>query len=254
VSDLPKARWLTEFLWLLRGELYQLRSQWFWYVVYLSFSPLTYLFFLSIYGGVRTPEAQLYIITGSVANGAVASALVSLGQTIGRMRDQNALEYYASLPVSKLSFISAVAAKGVLLSCPSSLVILAVGVGTMGGSIHVSPILLIVAYLAGAFSLAGIGAVIGFYCADTQSVGLATQIIAPVLVLFAPVYVPLQQLPPILQVSARFLPTTYVAGCLRSALGYERNTYWGSLAVVMLWVLASVGLQLARVGWRSARE
>jgi ABC-2 type transport system permease protein len=247
-------RRLTEFLWLLKGELYQLRSQWFWYLVFMSFSPLTYLFFLWIYGGVRTPEAQMYIITGAVANGAVSSAMLSLGQSIGGMRDKHALEYYASLPVSKLSFIGALATRGVLLSFPSSLTILLVGSAGLGVPLRVNPVTLVIAYLAGAFSLAGVGAVIGFYSRDSQMVSLHTQIVTPLLVLFAPVYVPLNQLPAFLQTTARFLPTTYVAACLRAAIGYATTPYWPSLAVVLVWAGVTLALALSRAGWRGMAE
>ncbi len=35
-----------EYWWLLRGELYRLRLQWFWYLVVMSFAPLVTMAFL----------------------------------------------------------------------------------------------------------------------------------------------------------------------------------------------------------------
>lgn len=248
-------RFLTEFVWILRGQMYVLRRQWFWYVVYLSFSPLTRLFFLWIYGGARDPKSHLYIATGSVANAAAASAMLSLGQTIGRLRDQNALEYYASLPISKISFILALATRGVLLSLPSSATVLAVGMLALNLPLTINPIPALLAYFFGAYSLAGLGAIIGFYSTDSEMVGLITQVVVPLLVLFAPVYVPIAKLPSVLQATAKFLPTTYVASCLRSAiLGSVGLPYWRDLVVVVIWFFVCLLLALVRVDWRGAQE
>lgn len=256
MSLLPKTRrWVTEFAWILKGQMYVLRRQWFWYVVYLSFSPLTYVFFLWIYGGTSDPEARMYIVTGAVANGAVSSAMLSLGQSIGRLRDQNALEYYASLPVSKLAFIAALAARGVILSVPSSAIILIVGTIGLSLPLAPSPLLLIAAYIVGACSLAGLGAVIGFYSNDSETVGLVTQVVGPLIVLFAPVYVPMKQLPPLLQSTARLLPTTYVASCLRCAMsGSIDSTYWNGLVIALIWSVGGLLLALFGAGWRGAQE
>ncbi|MCL4425118.1 MAG: ABC transporter permease [Firmicutes bacterium] len=248
-------RFITEYLWILKGQMYALRSQWFWYVVFLSFSPLTYVFFLWIYGGAQDATTRLYIVTGAVANGAVSSAMLSLGQSIGRLRDQNALEYYASLPILKVSFILALASRGVILSLPSSAIILVVGTLGLGLPTIPQPALLVLAYLIGAYSLAGLGSVIGFYTRDSETVGLVTQIVGPLIVLFAPVYVPLKQLPGPLQATAQFLPTTYVASCLRHAVsGSIGPEYWYSLTIVLVWSLGGLALSLLGAGWRGSQE
>lgn len=252
----PRAarRLWVEFSWLLRGQLYELRSQWFWYLIYLSFYPLTFLFFLWIYGASADPDAALYVVTGAVANGAVSGAMLSLGQGIARLRDQHALEYYASLPIAKFSFVAALATKGVLLSLPASLTILFVGTAALGLPLHVSPVFLILAYVVGSYSLAGVGAIIGFY-SSTQNVGLITQIVGPLIVLFAPVYVPASRLPTLLQSTARFLPTTYVATCLRTAVtGAPAALFWPAFAVTLGWSCGGLVLGLAKANWRGARE
>ncbi|MHB8926491.1 MAG: ABC transporter permease [Bacillota bacterium] len=244
-------KFATDFRWILRGQLYGLRTQWFWYLVFLSFSPLTFLFFLWLYGGAKSPEATLYIVTGSVANSAVTAAMLSLGQSIGSMRMQNALEYYASLPVSKLAFILAVATRGVLFAFPSSFVVLIIGAVAMGLPLApaIGPTILV--YFLSAYSLAGLGAVVGFYGRTPEAVGLATQIVQPFLVLFAPVYVPMAQLPAALRVAARYLPTTYVAEALRAAItGSLGARFWLDTGVIAAFTVAGLALAHARADWR----
>lgn len=181
--------------------------------------------------------------------------MLSLGQSIGRLRDQNALEYYVSLPILKVSFILALASRGVILSLPSSAIILVVGTLGLGLPTIPQPALLVLAYLIGAYSLAGLGSVIGFYSRDSETVGLVTQIVGPLIVLFAPVYVPMKQLPGPLQATAEFLPTTYVASCLRHAVsGSIGPEYWHSLTIVLVWSLGGLALSLLGAGWRGSQE
>ncbi|HEY3316645.1 MAG TPA: ABC transporter permease [Bacillota bacterium] len=247
------SKFFIDFVWVLRGQLYSMRSQWFWYVVYLTFSPLTFLFFLSIYGGTKSPDSQLYVITGAIANAAVLAAVTSLGQTIGYLREQNALEYYASLPISKLAFIMAVATRGVFFSLPSSVLTLLLGSIGVGLPLHFNPFMVFLVYVISAYSLTSVGAVVGFYSQTPEAVGLATQIIAPLIVMFAPVYVPASQLPPFLQVISKVIPTTYVAQSLRLAIKGELSPqFWQDLLVVCGFTVIGLFLAVLKADWRIA--
>jgi hypothetical protein len=43
----------------------------------------------------------LFIITGSITTALCTSAMLTLGQNIGYMKDAGSFEYYASFPISK---------------------------------------------------------------------------------------------------------------------------------------------------------
>jgi len=249
-------RSVVDFVWILKGQLYSLRIQWFWYVVLLSISPLSYLFFLWYYSASMTSsDTAIYVISGSIASSAVSAAMLSLGQTIASMRQTNVLEFYATLPVSRLAFVLALAGRGVLLAFPSALVVLLIGSAVLNIDIWGRLWAVAVVYLAGAFSLAGLGAMIGFYSRTPESASLATQVIQPLLVLFAPVYMPIQRLPDALQITSRIIPTTYVADAMRGALGgSSMNPLYLNLGVLILSGVASLSLALRRASWRVGRS
>jgi len=257
MSNQPSSlrKFLTDFCWILKGQMYSLRLNWFWYVVLLSISPLSYMFFLWFYSSnAATAEASLYAISGSIASSAVTAAMLSLGQTIGSMRESNVLEFYATLPVNKLAFVAALAGRGVLFAFPSALVVFLIGAIGLGLQLWSHLGLLAIAYFAGAFSLAGVGAFIGFYSRTPETASLVTQVVNPLLVLFAPVYMPIDRLPQWLQATARVLPTTYAAEAMRAALGLgDMQVFGRDVLILLLFGMATLLLSLRRTSWRLGR-
>ena len=145
------------YLWLLRGELFQSRTTWFSYVVMMSFAPLVTLTSLWFFSG-SSPSVALFIITGSITTAASTSAMLTRGQDIGQMKDAGRFEYYASLPISKAMFILALTTRSMILVVVFRL------------PMNISPVTIIVFLLAG-YSLAGLGAFIGFFSRDGQMAG-----------------------------------------------------------------------------------
>jgi ABC-2 type transport system permease protein len=236
-------RLAREYWWLLRGQLHQLRLQWFWYVVMMSFAPLITMAFLWFFTG-RSPEALLFIITGSITTALCTSAMLTLGQNIGYMKDAGSFEYYASFPVSKPVFILALATRSVIL--------LSIGAFIFGVPMRPSPITILIFILAG-YSLAGLGAFVGFFSRDGQTAGLVTQIIDPLIVFLAPVYIPVERLPRFLQHTAKLLPTTYVANALRASVaGCVTSRTWREIGFLAAWTLLSLWAASRKLAWRAS--
>ena len=243
-------RLAREYWWLLRGQLHQLRLQWFWYVVMMSFAPLITMAFLWFLTG-RSPEALLFIITGSITTALCTSAMLTLGQNIGYMKDAGSFEYYASFPISKPVFILALATRSVILSIPSSAILLAIGAFVFGVPMRPSPVTIIIFILAG-YSLAGLGAFVGFFSRDGQTAGLVTQIIDPLIVFLAPVYIPVECLPRFLQHTAKLLPTTYVANALRASVaGSLTSRTWHEIGFLATWTIFSLWAASRKLAWRA---
>jgi len=169
-----------------------------------------------------------------------------LGQRIGSMKSHRVFDYYASLPILKLSFILGLNLNALLLCVPSSLILLIISMLAFRLRI-VDPALFAAAFVLGGFSLAGVGAAIGFYSRSGQIAGIATQIATPLLVFFAPVYMPEAALPTFLRYTAWVLPTTHVARLLRSAFG-EVTEGIGQSVVILSVILVQRGLD-----WRGDR-
>ena len=137
--------------------------------------------------------------------------MVSQGQ-IGRLRYQNAFEYYAVLPISKAIFIAALTARG--FATLALLIMLLIG--GIALDLWLPPVALLI-YLGG-FTMAGIGAFIGFWSPTGEIAIIASQAVSPFFIFLAPVFFPLEHLPDPLQVVARFIPTTYIAETPRAAI------------------------------------
>lgn len=242
------AKWWRDFVWLLFGEILTLRLEWFWYLVQVSFGPLAYMMFLWFLLRPEDQNVLAYILSGSLVTSLCTGAMLSLGQHIGWLKDLNAYEYYAALPLSKSSFVFALATRGVVLALPSTVIVLGFGRLVFGLAIDVAiaPVLLLCAY-----SLSGLGAVIGFYSPTAEAASMGTQVLSTILVFFAPVFLPLEHLPKILQRTSLVLPTTYAASAVRSVMGTGRGFPWRDIAVLAACTLVSLVLIPRKLDWRS---
>lgn len=241
-------KYLRDFVWLLRSELFLLREQWFWYFFQASFVPVSYLFFLWLLAGRRNPESMAFFVTGSLVMSLSFGGLISLGQNLGMLKNNNAFEYYAALPISRAVFIAAVATRGMLLSLPSAAFVLALGHFVFG--LPVPPLGILVLLLS-AYAMAGFGAIIGFWSPTGQVASLVTQILQTVIVFFGPIYYPINSLPAPLQWIAHLWPTTYAARAFRAAMrGDTLGQMWISLAVLAGFVMLSLVLVPMKLEWR----
>lgn len=241
---------LRDFWWLLVGELFSLRLEWFWYLLQVSFVPLSFLAFLWFFIGQIRPEAMAFIMTGSLVLTVSMGTMLSLGQHIGWLKGVNAFEHYAALPISKATFLAALATRGVLLALPSLLIVSVVGGLLLG--FWLGPAAWLVLVLS-AYAMSGIGAFIGFWSPTAQVASSATQVVQPLIILFAPVYFPLEQLPFVLQVTARLLPTTYSAGALRGVMAGEGLLeLYPELLILLGFAVISLVLVPLKLDWRGS--
>jgi ABC-2 type transport system permease protein len=233
------------------SQIFELRHMWVWSVVMISLFPLSLMGFLFLFGEPM-PERILYIVTGSITSAVTLQGGLVLGQSIGGMKAYRVFDYYASLPISKLSFIFGLNLNALLLCVPSSLILVTISVLGFGLQI-VNPLLFLATFALGGFSLAGVGAVIGFYSRSGQIASILTQIANPILVFFAPVYMPADVLPSFLRHTSWFLPTTHVAQLLRAAFGYPTEQIWQPIVILVGFIFITVLLVQRGLDWRGDR-
>lgn len=240
----------TDFVWLLRSELFILREAWFWYLLQASFVPLAYMVFMWLLLGREQARVMEFAVTGSLVMTFSFAGMLSLGQHLGWLKAQHAFEHYATLPISKTVFILAVTTRGTLLTLPSALTILLVGQLLFGISIPIAGFGVLL--LAG-YSLAGFGAFIGFWSPTAQVASLATQILQTVIIFFAPVYFPAEALPDPLRWSAAAWPTTYAAETLRAiASGATLLEVLPGLLALFGFAAVFTILAPTRLSWRAS--
>jgi len=245
------AKPLVDFWFLFLGQAFEIRTRWFWFIFQMTFVPVSFLLFLWLLIGRDDPAAMLYVITGNVTQGIAMSGMLSLGQEIGGMKDAQTFEFFASLPVSKLGFISAMLFRATVFTIPASVLVFVVGSLFFDLSFQFHPLLLLLIPLGG-LSLSGLGALVGFYSPNGKVAGLATQVLNPIIVFLAPVFIAREALPPLLDTTSSFIPTTYLAEALRDCVTgtvgpqtYLAILVLGGFAIVSLWLVA------AKVDWRA---
>lgn len=255
MNDRARVRFkgLRDFALLLKGNLIEIRTEWPWYLAFLSFSSVMFLVFLWITLGQDNPGSALYIITGTLTQSLTTAGMLSLGQDIGAMKDRSTFDHYAVLPISKASFVGALVSKALLFSLPSLVfsVAFAAVVLKIRISLNVYGALTV---LLGGYSLVGLGSLVGFYSKDGRIASLATQYLSPVVTFLAPVFVPKERLPRFFQVTSSFMPTTYVASALRGAVSGNTTGLARDLAILGMWTVVSIALVFPRLDWRGRRS
>ncbi len=159
-----------DFLWLLRGELFLLRESWYWYFVHSSFVSVSYFLFLWLLMGRQGQVDVTHLVVGSLVTGLSLGGMLSLGQHLGLLKELNAFDYYAALPISKAAFVAAVTTRGTLLALPSNVVVAVLA--TLFFDVSLPPATIPILLLS-AYAMAGFGAVIGFWSPSAQVASLA---------------------------------------------------------------------------------
>ncbi|MCL0069346.1 ABC transporter permease [Dehalococcoidia bacterium] len=240
---------IRDFGYLLKSQLFDLRTMWFWYLVPNTFLALFLMGFLVLFVGDVGPERFRFIFVGSLVSNISFGMMLTLGQLIGRLRYHNAFEYYAALPISKAIFVAALTSRGFILAVPSLLIMLLIG--GIALDLWLPPVALLILILGG-ITMAGIGAFIGFWSPTGEIAGIATQVVSPFFIFLAPVFFPLEHLPGPLQVVARFIPTTYIAETLRAAIaGRMYGQFWLDLLILVAFTLVVLVLMPLKLDWRA---
>lgn len=245
-KSLRSVHQLRSLMLLLLGEMFSLRLEWFWYIAQVSFVPLTYLVFVRF---LWSDTGSIpYAVAGGLVTSVSMSAMLSLGQYIGVLKESHAYEHYAALPISIRTFIAAIATRGVILSLPSLVVVMIVGRLLFGVELPIAALLIL---LLGAYAMSGLGALIGFWSSTGETASLVTQVAQTIIIFFAPIFVPAARLPQFLQHTAVLMPTTYVAhGLLAAMSGQPVGSYGLDVAVLAAFTIASLGLAPLKLQWR----
>lgn len=209
--------WVRIFLIVLKTQFFLFRTAWIWYLILMALQPLTLVIFLSLFATAADEMTIFYIISGNIVLSLTLSGMLSLGQELGWMKADNSLSYYATLPVPKSALIFAIVTRSIFLSFLPVILILGISQILFDITIHYN-IELVIVIVVSSYSMAGLGAFIGFYSPNGRTSNMLTQIIQPLIVFLSPVFVPVERLPDVLQSVAFVLPTTYVAEALRDAL------------------------------------
>ena len=225
--------------------------QWLGMVLGLSvFLNLGMIFAFSFIADSRDPALGRYFVPGAAVMALVTLGVMMVASDLAQQRRNGAIVYYASLPISKTAYILAVVTGNSLAAIPGMIITVLVGSWLFSLPLSFNPLVLVIVPLS-AVSLAGLGAMIGLGIKNWRVVGMVSQLTMFFIMFFAPVMIPPERLPGLLQWTGHLLPPSYAARAFRAALEPGISTQLLSdLAVLALFSLGSL-LVVARVlKWR----
>jgi ABC-2 type transport system permease protein len=228
----------VKYLWL--EQILEVRTVWYWYAVFSLFMPLAMVFgFTRMGSGLADRASLIFIISGSAIFAVANDGLYTMAIRIGSMKKEGMLLYYASLPISKAAFIIAVMLSRLVITLPGMLVPMLFG--ALIYDVHLEFNLWIIVLLPlMALALSSIGMAFGSLINSLELIQIIVNMLLFVLVLAAPIFMPIQSLPLPLQILGYLLPPTYAADALRQALnGTIGPTFYIDMVVVTLMTLVS---------------
>lgn len=232
-------KFFVDFKYLLLEQLLEIRSTWYWHIAFALVLPVAFVFgFGRIGGDVSSLERILYIISGSAIFSIANDGLFIMASRIGVMRRDGILIYYASLPISNTAFLLSMMISRLLITLPGMLVPIAFGSWLYQVPLTFSPWILLLLPIAG-LALSSMGMMLGVMIENLEILHMITNILMFVLVMAAPVFIPMDALPLPLQIFGYLMPPTYAAEAMRAALqgmiGFE---FYVNLAVLTVMMLA----------------
>jgi ABC-2 type transport system permease protein len=164
-----------------------------------------------------TPTTAKFLTTGAPTIILLMTGLVIAPQMVAMARAEGIFDYIWSLPVPRMVYMAADATIWVLVSLPGVLLALVIGAAYHNFSLEISP-LAVPALLLIAVTGVLIGYIIAHGVPKPQFAQLATQVIVFLIMLFSPVYYPIEQLPDWMATLHRGLPVKYMADLSRGTL------------------------------------
>ncbi|WP_132945216.1 ABC transporter permease [Tumebacillus sp. BK434] len=244
-------RKVSELATLCWMQLLQLRENWVWVVLLASMFPMTTLLFMKFLNPNPTPAYIVQTIAGNMIFGVIVSGVNMMSQSISWQKEQGHFTYYLSLPLHKLSFVTAVLFRGLLNTVPSLVVMTLIGKLAFQVDFQYSwwllPLFFLATYVCSAF-----GTVIGFWSKNQQLTNMISQVLMMFLSFLSPVMVTMEQLPGALQNIAYVFPTTYIAEAARTLLltGYDATVGW-QLLILSGYALVFTVLIIKKADWRA---
>lgn len=211
-------KFLVDCYCICLEQMFEIRSQWYFYGIFSIVMPISMLFGFGRMGSApATHEGLYYIVTGTAVFSVANEAIAMLALRIGIMQRSGMLVYYAALPINRLAFLLALLGSRLVAMLPGMGIALLVGAWMYDLPVVFSLWVLVVLVLT-AMTLAGVGMVIGSVLKDPNIISAVTYVVLFVLLMAAPVFIPLEVLPVPLQMLGYLLPPTYAAEALRLAL------------------------------------
>ncbi|NGY62589.1 ABC transporter ATP-binding protein/permease [Lentzea sp. NEAU-D13] len=247
------ARGLTSFKYLWLEQMLEVRSTWWWSLLFGFLMPVAMVFGLTrIGGGLTDQNSLLYIVSGAAVFSVATEGIATLAQRVGVVRTSGMLLYYVSLPISRTAFLAALVFSRLLLILPGLVTPIVAARLMYDADLVLSPMLLVVLPLT-CLALSAVGLAIGTVVESMDVIVVITNLLIFVLLLAAPVLIPPESLPLPLRLIGYLLPPTYAAEGLRHALsGDLGGMFLVDIAVLLGMTVLGLAATSRWIRWRIA--
>jgi len=238
-----------KYLWL--EQMLEIRTIWYWYLIFSLFLPLSMVFgFARIGAGLTDQSSLIYIISGAAVFSVANDGLYTMAVRIGSMKKEGMLLYYASLPISKVAFVTAILLSRLVITLPGMIAPMLFGSLVYKVDVNFNLWIVILLPLT-ALALSSIGMALGSFIHSLEMIQIIVNMLLFVLVMAAPVFIPMQALPLPLQILGYLLPPTYAADALRHAMSGTINAAF-FLDCGVLIVMTAIGFYILNrwLSWR----
>ncbi len=238
-----------KYLWL--EQMLEIRTIWYWYLIFSLFLPLAMVFgFARMGSGLTDANSLIYIISGSAIFSVANDGLYTMAVRIGSMKKEGMLLYYASLPISKVAFVAAIMLSRLTVTLPGMIAPMLFGSLLYKVDLNFSGWIVLLLPLT-ALALSAIGMAIGSLINSLEMIQIIVNLLLFTLIMAAPVFIPWQALPLPLQFLAYLLPPTYAADALRHVLAGTIDTaFYIDVVVLTFMTLVSFVVLNRWLNWR----
>jgi ABC-2 type transport system permease protein len=206
----------TKFEILMRMQMSRLRTSWRPYLIVSSAMPLGIAVLMrAVMEPAQVEEFGQQIVAGSAVLAIAMTAVVMLAQRVSALKENGGLDFYATLPVSRIALIGSILLSFAVFALPGTVIVLTLGSALFNLSLAALWAAIPV-WVLGSLALAGLGVAIGFAAPDEQLAGMYSNLLM-MSVLFLGI-LPADRLPGWLGPVRAVLPSTYAVDALRPGL------------------------------------
>ncbi|MHB0885927.1 MAG: ABC transporter permease [Bacillota bacterium] len=190
------------------------------------------------------------IVVGSVITSCVQTTFTNMTQTVAAMRESKTFSYYATLPVSKLTFLVGLLITYFAMSIPSAILVFVVG--NLAFGLRLVPSLsFLPTFVLLSLGLAAMGTVLAIYSRSGNAAISNATALSIVFMTIAPVYYPITVLPQALRALSMVMPVTWGSASLVYTLaGQVDPQYYENLGILFIFVAILWVLMSTHLHWR----
>ncbi len=249
-GELHPPAWPVAFWDLLLIQLANWRFSWPATLINGLLIPLTTLFFLKAAAGDNAGSAE-FLVSGNIVVSLIFTTMFGTSARFAFMRSFGVLDYYATLPVSKILLVLAVNTGFLILTLPSALLTIIIA-QLFGLTFQLNLFFLLIVPLA-SFSLSAVGAFVGVVSPNFDTANTISSILQFLFMGCGPVLIPADRLPWFVNFIGSFLPSTYAADALRHSLAGSYDLQFAlDIGFLVMFDLLAMLFVARKMEWRRA--